>query len=78
MSDHYSGYYWGTNPYSSSGLKDNITDVELRNKVIERISTLHKIRTNTMEISVKYATVTIKGNIKTFQEKKLWEKKYGE
>lgn len=54
MSDYYSGYYWGTNPYSSSDLEGKITDVELRDKVIERINTISKIRIHELEISVRY------------------------
>ena len=71
MSDYYSGYYWGTNPYSSSGLRGKITDVELRDKIIKRINTINKIEIYDMKISVKYGIVTLNGTVRTFQEKRI-------
>ena len=71
MSDYYSGYYWGTNPYSSSGLEGKITDVELRDKIIKRMNTIHKIEIYDMKISVKYGIVTLNGSVRTFLEKRI-------
>jgi osmotically-inducible protein OsmY len=71
MSDYYCGYYWGTNPYDSSGLQGRITDNELRNKVIERINAIGKIRIKGMTISVKYAVVTLKGAVRSIQERRI-------
>jgi hypothetical protein len=51
MSDYYSGYYWGNNPYDSSDLKGRITDIELTNRAVERIRTMDKIRINNLKIS---------------------------
>jgi hypothetical protein len=71
LSDYYSGYYWGTNPYNSSGLKGKITDVELRDKVIERINTMDKIENYDTEISVKDGIVILNGSVRTFKEKRI-------
>lgn len=59
------------NPYSSSGLKGKITDVELRDKIIEKINTIHKIEIYDMKISVKYGVVTVNGSVRTFLEKRI-------
>lgn len=71
MGDYYSGYYWGMNPYSSSDIPGKITDVELRNKIIERINTIDKIGISDIEISVVYGIVTLNGSVRTFQEKRI-------
>jgi osmotically-inducible protein OsmY len=61
----------GRNPYDSSGLQGRITDIDLRNRVIERIRTIDKITIKGMTISVKYAIVTLKGTVETFQERRI-------
>jgi osmotically-inducible protein OsmY len=71
LSDYYSGYYWGTNPYSSSGLEGKITDAELRNKVIERINAVHEIEAYDIKISAKYGIVTLNGSVRTFRERRI-------
>jgi osmotically-inducible protein OsmY len=71
MSDYYSGYYWGTNPYSSSDLKGKIADVELRDKVIEKINTMDKIKIRDIEISVKEGIIILNGSVRTFKEKRI-------
>jgi osmotically-inducible protein OsmY len=68
LSDYYSGYYWGTNPYGSSGLEGKITDAELRNKVIERINAVHEIEGYDIKI---YGIVTLNGSVRTFRERRI-------
>lgn len=58
-------------PYGSSGLEGKITDVELRDKIIEKINTMHKIEIYDMKISVQYGVVTVNGSVRTFQEKRI-------
>jgi osmotically-inducible protein OsmY len=70
MSDYYSGYYWGLNPYDSSDLDGRITDIELRNKVITRIRMIDKARRD-LTISVKDAVVTLRGTVMAFQERQI-------
>jgi osmotically-inducible protein OsmY len=71
MSNHYSGYYWGMNPYDSSDLQGRIADVDLESKVSTRIRTMNKDRIKDMTISVKNAIVTLKGTVDTFQERRI-------
>jgi hypothetical protein len=71
MSDYYSGYYWGTNPYDSSDLNGRMTDIDLRNKVIGRIEMNDRIRIKGVTVSVKYAIVTVRGTVETYRERRI-------
>jgi BON domain-containing protein len=71
LSDYYSGYYWGNNPYSSFGLDGKINDAELRDKVIDRIKTIPKSEIHKIEISVKNSIVTLNGDVLTFRERRI-------
>jgi osmotically-inducible protein OsmY len=71
MSNYYSGYYWGLNPYDSSDLEGRVSDIELRNEMIARIRTMDKARTMNMTILVKDAIVTLRGTVMTFQERQI-------
>jgi osmotically-inducible protein OsmY len=71
MSDYYSGYYWGINPFDSSDLQGRIIDTDLKNKVIERIRKIDKIRIKSMMVSVNYTIVTLGGTVETFRERRI-------
>ena len=70
--DYYSGYYWGNEPYDSSDIVDRRkTDDELKNKVNENLRKNNKIDPSRIEVYVNNSAVTLKGLVKTYQERGL-------
>jgi BON domain len=70
--DHYSGYYWGNEPYDSSEIVDRRkSDNELKNKVNENLRKNDKIDASHIEVYVNNSAVTLKGRVKTYEESGL-------
>ena len=70
--DYYSGYYWGNEPYDSSEIVDRRkTDDELKNKVNENLRKNDKIDPSHIEVYVNNSAVTLKGSVKTYEERGL-------
>jgi BON domain len=70
--DHYSGYYWGNEPYDSSEIVDRRkSDDELKNKVNENLRKNDKIDASHIEVYVNNSAVTLKGGVKTYDERGL-------
>jgi len=69
--DYYAGYYWGNNPYTSDELPGRKSDEELRNDIIKSLGNNDKINLNNIEVSVVNATATLRGTVKTYEERRL-------
>ncbi|MFL6401090.1 MAG: BON domain-containing protein [Nitrososphaeraceae archaeon] len=70
--DYYSGYYWGNEPYDSSDIVDRRkTDDELKNKVNENLRKNERFDLSHIEAYVKNSAVTLKGSVKTYEERGL-------
>ena len=69
--DSYSGYYWGNEPYDSSRIDGRKGDDELKNKINENLRKNNKIDPSRIEVYVNNSAVTLKGLVKTYQERGL-------
>jgi hypothetical protein len=70
--DYYSGYYWCNEPYDSSDIVDRRkTDDELKNKVNGNLRKNERIDLSHIEVYVKNSAVTLKGSVKTYEERGL-------
>jgi osmotically-inducible protein OsmY len=69
--DSYSGYYWGNEPYDSSHIAGRKGDDELKNKINENLRKNNKIDPSHIEVYVNNAAVTLKGLVKTYEERGL-------
>jgi len=69
--DSYSGYYWGNEPYDSSNISGRKTDEELKNNVDLNLRNNNNISSNQIEVYVNNAAVTLKGSVKTYEERRL-------
>ena len=69
--DSYSGYYWGNEPYDSSLIAGRKGDDELKNKINENLRKNNKIDPSRIEVYVNNSAVTLKGLVKTYQERGL-------
>ena len=73
--DSYSGYYWGIEPYDSSRIAGRKGDDELKNKINENLRKNNKIDPSGIEVYVNNSAVTLKGLVKTYEERQV--KKHG-
>jgi osmotically-inducible protein OsmY len=69
--DSYSGYYWGNEPYDSSHIAGRKGDDELKNKINENLRKNNKIDPSGIEVYVNNSAVTLKGLVKTYEERGL-------
>jgi osmotically-inducible protein OsmY len=69
--DSYSGYYWGNEPYDSSHIAGRKGDDELKNKINENLRKNNKIDSSHIEVYVNNSAVTLKGLVKTYEERGL-------
>lgn len=69
--DYYSGYYWGNNPYDSSGVAGRKSDEELKSSIIENLEKNNNIDSSKIEVSVNNSTVILKGLVETYEERRL-------
>jgi osmotically-inducible protein OsmY len=69
--DSYSGYYWGNEPYDSSHIAGRKGDDELKNKINENLRKNNKIDPSRIEVYVNNSAVTLKGLVKTYEERGL-------
>ena len=69
--DSYSGYYWGNEPYDSSHIAGRKGDDELKNKINENLRKNNKLDPSCIEVYVNNSAVTLKGLVKTYQERGL-------
>jgi osmotically-inducible protein OsmY len=69
--DSYSGYYWGNEPYDSSHIAGRKGDDELKNKINENLRKNNKLDPSGIEVYVNNSAVTLKGLVKTYQERGL-------
>ncbi|HZC21004.1 MAG TPA: BON domain-containing protein [Nitrososphaeraceae archaeon] len=69
--DSYSGYYWGNEPYDSSNIAGRKTDEELKNNIDQNLRNNSNISSNQIEVYVNNAAVTLKGSVKTYEERRL-------
>ena len=67
--DSYSGYYWGNEPYDSSKIPGRKSDEELKNDIDQNLN--NNINSNRIEVYVDNAAVTLKGSVKTYEERRL-------
>ena len=69
--DYYSGYYWGNEPYDSSEISGRKSDEELKNKINENLRKNSKIDSSRIDVYVNNSAVTLKGLVKTYEERGL-------
>jgi hypothetical protein len=69
--DSYSGYYWGNEPYDSSNIPGRKTDEELKNNIDQNLRNNNNISSNQIEVYVNNSAVTLKGSVKTYEERRL-------
>jgi len=69
--DSYSGYYWGNEPYDSSNIPGRKSDEELKNNVDLNLKKNNNISSSRIEVYVNNSAVTLKGSVKTYEERRL-------
>ena len=69
--DYYAGYYWGNDPYDSSGISGSKSDEELKHSIRENIGKNNKINSDSIEVTVNNATAILNGSVKTYEERRL-------
>jgi osmotically-inducible protein OsmY len=69
--DSYSGYYWGNEPYDSSKIPGRKSDEELKNDIDQNLHNNNNINSSRIEVYVDNSAVTLKGSVKTYEERRL-------
>ena len=70
--DHYSGYYWGNEPYDSSEIVDRRkSDDELKNKVNGNLRKNDKLDASHIEVYINNSVITLKGSVRTYEERDM-------
>ena len=71
LEDSYSGYYWGNEPYDSSRIPGRKSDEELKNNIDQNLNNNSNINSSRIEVHVDNSAVTLKGSVKTYEERRL-------
>jgi hypothetical protein len=70
--DYYSGYYWGNEPYDSSEIiAGRKSDGQLKSRINENLRKNDKLDPSHIEVYVNNSAVTLKGSVKTYEERGL-------